>query len=72
MPDRLRERSLRAYVALQCRALDARGQTASEYMGVLLIVSVIIAAIATTGIGHDLTHRLSQLVQDISGGKSGK
>jgi hypothetical protein len=53
-------------------ARSERGQTAAEYLGVLLVVSVIIAAVATTEIGHDITARLSELVQDISGGKSGK
>ena len=34
------------------RARENRGQTAAEYMGVLLVVSVIIAAVATTDIGE--------------------
>ena len=55
--------------ALACRA---RGQTAAEYMGVLLVVSVIIAAVATTSVGHDITSALSDLVRDIAGGESGK
>jgi len=50
----------------------ARGQTAAEYLGVLLVVSVIIAAIAMTDVGHDITARLSELVRDIAGGESGK
>ena len=54
------------------RAHEARGQTAAEYMGVLLVVSVIIAAVATTSVGHDITSVLSDLVRDIAGGESGK
>jgi hypothetical protein len=54
------------------RAGRSRGQTAAEYVGVLLVVSVIIAAIAATDLGHDLTHKLSSLVRDSSGGDSGK
>ena len=50
----------------------SRGQTAAEYVGVLLVVSVIIAAVAATDLGHDITHKLSDLVRDISGGDSGK
>ena len=50
----------------------ARGQTAAEYVGVLLVVSVIIAAVATTSVGHDITSALSDLVRDIAGGESGK
>ena len=37
------------------RARSERGQTAAEYLGVLLIVSVIIATLATTDIGHEIT-----------------
>jgi hypothetical protein len=58
--------------ALVERARSARGQTAAEYMGVLLVVSVIIAAVGMTDLGHDITSRLSELVQDIAGGNSGK
>jgi hypothetical protein len=56
-----------AFRALVVRAGCARGQTAAEYLGVLLVVSVIIAALATTDIGHELTSRLSELVRDIAG-----
>jgi Flp pilus assembly pilin Flp len=68
MSDVLRELCLRLYM----RGREARGQTAAEYVGVLLVVSVIIAAVATTGVGHDITDTLSSLVRDISGGDSGK
>jgi Flp pilus assembly pilin Flp len=68
MSDRLRELCIRLHV----RGIDPRGQTAAEYVGVLLVVSVIIAAVATTGVGHDITDKLSDLVRDISGGDSGK
>lgn len=51
------------------RAGCERGQTAAEYLGVLLVVSVIIAALATTDIGQELTSRLSELVRDIAGGE---
>ena len=49
------------------RARSERGQTAAEYLGVLLIVSVIIATLATTDIGHEITTQLSRLVRDIAG-----
>ena len=61
------ERLIRALVSARC-APTRRGQTAAEYMGVLLVVSVIIAAVATTGVGHDITSALSDLVRDIAGG----
>ena len=52
--------------------VSARGQSAAEYMGVLLVVSAIIAGVATTGVGHDITRALSDLVRDISSGDSPK
>jgi hypothetical protein len=59
------ERLMRAVVCV-------RGQTAAEYLGVLLVVSVIIAAVATTEVGHDITRTLSDLVRDIAGGDTPK
>ena len=48
------------------------GQTAAEYMGVLLVVSVIIAAVATTGIGTDIKNKMGDLVSYIGNGQDGK
>ena len=48
------------------------GQTAAEYMGVLLVVSVIIAAVSTTGIGTDIKNKMGDIVGYISSGKDGK
>jgi hypothetical protein len=48
------------------------GQTAAEYMGVLLVVSVIIAAVSTTGIGTDIKNKMSDMVNFIATGDSGK
>jgi hypothetical protein len=72
MSAHLREGCIRAYVALAARARSSEGQTAAEYVGVLLVVSVIVAAVAKTGVGHDITDRLSDLVRDISSGNSGQ
>jgi Flp pilus assembly pilin Flp len=48
------------------------GQTAAEYMGVLLVVSVIIAAVATTGIGTDIKTKMADLVTSIGKGEDAK
>jgi hypothetical protein len=48
------------------------GQTAAEYMGVLLVVSVIIAAVSTTGIGTDIKNKMGDIVSYIASGKDGK
>jgi Flp pilus assembly pilin Flp len=57
---------LRVYV----RAVDTRGQTASEYMGILLIVAVVVAGAYKSGIVDGIAHRLSDLLNAIGGGKS--
>jgi hypothetical protein len=57
-------------VSALIRARLAHGQTAVEYIGVLLVVSAIIVGVATTDVGHDITEKLSELVRDIAGGDS--
>jgi hypothetical protein len=52
------------------RARENRGQTAAEYMGVLLVVSVIIAAVATTDIGETIKTEAVRLVKKIAGSDS--
>jgi hypothetical protein len=58
---------LRAFVALQARALEQRGQTASEYMGILLVVMVIIAAVVKSGVAASIGDRIGQIVDAIGG-----
>ena len=57
---------IRAYV----RAQDARGQTASEYMGILLVVAVIVAGALKSGIAEGIGDGISHIVKSISHGKS--
>jgi hypothetical protein len=52
---------------LLSRLRRPRGQTAAEYMGVLLVVAAIITAILTTDLGHEISQRLTELVRDIGG-----
>ena len=52
------------------RLAEERGQTASEYLGVLVVISVIIAALVTTGVGDEIKGFISDTVRDISGGDS--
>ena len=44
-----------------------RGQTAAEYLGVLLVISVIIAAVATTTVGAQIGESMHKLVCNIAG-----
>ena len=46
------------------------GQTAAEYLGALLIVSVLIAGVATTDVGRAIRHETVRLVCVIAGGTS--
>jgi Flp pilus assembly pilin Flp len=68
MPAAVRDFCIRAYVALGSRARDSQGQTAAEYVGVLLVVGVIVAVVARSGLGHQITDSLTGLVRDISNG----
>jgi Flp pilus assembly pilin Flp len=54
------------------RARDDRGQTAAEYMGILFIVSAIIAAVLIGDVGGQIKHQLHTIVNDISHGKQAK
>ena len=47
---------------------SARGQAAAEYMGVLLLVAVITAALAAGGVGATLATSTARLVDCIAGG----
>ncbi|MGW2840531.1 hypothetical protein ACWCWD_22405 [Streptomyces sp. NPDC001493] len=49
-------------------AAKDRGQTAFEYLGIILVVVAIIGAILGTGIGGDISERITQLVQNIVSG----
>ena len=52
------------------RALHERGQTASEYMGILLVVAVIVAGALKSGIVGGIGDGISHIVRAISHGKS--
>jgi|tagenome__1003787_1003787.scaffolds.fasta_scaffold15637653_1 Flp pilus assembly pilin Flp len=54
------------------RARDDRGQTAAEYMGILFIVSAIIAAVLIGDVGGQIKKQLHTIVNDISHGKQAK
>ena len=57
---------IRVYVRVQ----DARGQTASEYMGILLVVAVVVAGALKSGIVDGIGDRISDIVHAIGGGMS--
>ncbi|WP_405831787.1 MULTISPECIES: hypothetical protein [unclassified Streptomyces] len=45
-----------------------RGQTAFEYLGIILVVIVIVGAIVGSGVGSEITKRIKQAVTDIKAG----
>jgi Flp pilus assembly pilin Flp len=66
-----RELGIRAWCALHAlamRARDQRGQTAAEYMGILLVVAVIITAVATSKIGEKLSGLIGGMIDSIAAG----
>ncbi|MET9882334.1 hypothetical protein ABZZ20_04090 [Streptomyces sp. NPDC006430] len=46
-----------------------RGQTAFEYLGIILVVVVIIGAIVGTGIGQSITNKIKDQISAITAGK---
>jgi hypothetical protein len=49
------------------RAKDPRGQTAAEYMGVILLVAIIILAITKAGVATKIKDALVGAVDQIAG-----
>lgn len=49
---------------------DQRGQTAPEYMGMLLLVSLLVAALFTSGIGGSIAGQVEMLICRIAGGEN--
>lgn len=49
------------------RANGDSGQTAAEYMGIIVVIAIIIAAIATSGIGSTLAGNIMTKIGEIFG-----
>jgi hypothetical protein len=54
-------------LAIRVRSQDSRGQTAAEYLGVLLVVAALVTALLWSDPGHEISGKLSDLVRDIAG-----
>ena len=57
-----------AGVALRRRAAEQRGQTAAEYMGILLVVAVIIGALIAANVDGRIADAANSMVDKIAGG----
>jgi pilus assembly protein Flp/PilA len=66
----IRNLCIDVYVAMHSladRSREERGQTAAEYMGVLLVVSAIIAAVVGMGLGDTIGDQAEKLIKRIGG-----
>ncbi|WP_351226080.1 hypothetical protein [Streptomyces sp. NPDC002133] len=50
------------------KARSDRGQTAFEYLGIILVVVAIIGGMVASGIGGAITERITNLVDEITAG----
>jgi hypothetical protein len=57
-----------AGVAIRNRFEEQRGQTAAEYMGILLVVAVIIGALIAADVDGKIAKAASDMVDKIAGG----
>jgi Flp pilus assembly pilin Flp len=65
---------IRAYLALEGLAERASavrgedGQTAAEYLGIIVLVAAIIAALVGSGVAEDIANFVKEKVAEIAGG----
>jgi uncharacterized membrane protein required for colicin V production len=59
-------------MGLRNRLEQERGQTAAEYMGILLVVAVIIGALIASGLHHKIADTANGMVDKIAGGNENR
>lgn len=72
LQDAYRELCIQAHGAaagLRNRLSDQSGQTAAEYMGILLVVAVIIGALIAADVDGKIAKAANEMVDKIAGGK---
>jgi hypothetical protein len=52
-------------VRARLRFADERGQTAAEYIGIIIVIAGIIGAIAVSGIGSTITSGISEVIERV-------
>ncbi|MFJ8664883.1 Flp family type IVb pilin [Streptomyces sp. NPDC093600] len=63
----------RVYVGNWARtASKDRGQTAVEYLGIIVVVVAIVIAISGTSIGQDIKNAISTKIASLTGGGGGE
>ena len=71
LQDAYREFCIQAHgvgLAIRTRVADQQGQTAAEYMGILLVVAVIIGALLASHIDTRIAKAAGDMVDKIAGG----
>ena len=61
-----------AMVGLRSRVSEQRGQTAAEYMGILLFVAVVIGALISFNVDGEIAKQAKAMVGKIAGGETVK
>lgn len=62
---------LAAKTSLRDRMAEEDGQTAAEYLGIVVVIALIIGAIYTSDIDSQIADGLTSLVSNILGGGGG-
>jgi hypothetical protein len=71
LTDAFREFCIQAHgagLAVRNRMSEQRGQTAAEYMGILLVVAVIIGALIAADVDGKIAEAAKTMVDKIAGG----
>jgi Flp pilus assembly pilin Flp len=58
-----------AVIGARSRMSEQRGQTAAEYMGILLFVAVVIGALIAANVDGAIADAANEMVKKIAGGK---
>ena len=61
-----------AIVGARSRVSEQRGQTAAEYMGILLFVAVVIGALIALDVDGEIARQAKAMVGKIAGGETTK
>ncbi|MGJ7418745.1 Flp family type IVb pilin [Streptomyces cinereoruber] len=70
MNDAMLKALIKARLELTTRVLSRdRGQTAVEYLGIVVVVVAIVVAITGTDIGNSIKNAITQKIADLTGGK---
>ncbi len=61
-----------AAIGVRSRMSEQRGQTAAEYMGILLFVAVVIGALIALDVDGEIARQAKAMVGKIAGGETTK